>query len=100
MHVIGSNLGYIQLSILLVRGLSYHYLSDEGKIIGAVVRTRTGVKPVFVSIGHRVDLSRAVEMVLACGRGYRLPEPTRWADKIAGGKSLPFSNLPQSRVSC
>ena len=63
-------------------------LIDEGEVIGAVVRTRTDVKPLFVSVGHRVDLETAVHYVLACGGGYKLPEPTRWADKIAGG-SLP-----------
>ncbi len=62
---------------------SYTYLHDDGEVIGAVVRTRTGVKPVFVSIGHRVNLPAAIDVVLICGRGYRLPEPTRWADKIA-----------------
>ena len=54
--------------------------------IGAVVRTRTGIKPVFVSIGHHVDLSTAIDYVLACCKGYRLPETTRWADRIAGGE--------------
>ncbi len=64
---------------------NYTYLQDDGEIIGAVVRTRTGVKPVFVSIGHRISLNAAIDVVLVCGRGYRLPEPTRWADRIAGG---------------
>ena len=65
---------------------SFAYLHDDGEIIGAAVRTRTGVKPIFVSIGHRVDLAAAIDIVLVCGRGYRLPEPIRWADKIAGGE--------------
>lgn len=47
--------------------------------VGAVLRTRDGVKPVYVSPGHLVDLSTSVRVVLACGRGYRLPEPTRIA---------------------
>jgi len=64
-------------------------LYDNDEIIGAVVRTRTGVKPLFVSIGHRVSLDAAIRMILTCGRGYRLPEPTRWADKIAGGVTPP-----------
>ena len=51
--------------------------------IGAAVRTRQGVKPVYVSAGSRVDLASAVELVLACTRGYRLPEPTRLADRLA-----------------
>jgi deoxyribonuclease V len=53
-------------------------VGDE--VIGDVVRTRTGVKPVFVSAGHRIDLPGAVRAVLATCRGYRLPEPTRQAD--------------------
>ena len=54
-------------------------LLDRGEVIGAVVRTRVGVKPVFVSVGHRIDLAGAVRVVLACCRGYRVPEPTRLA---------------------
>lgn len=64
-------------------------LTDKGEIIGAVVRTRSGVKPVFVSIGHRIDLSTSVDYVLNCCRGYRLPETTRWAHRLAGGATLP-----------
>ena len=74
---------------------NYTYLQDDGEIIGAVVRTRTGVKPVFVSTGHRIGLDAAIDVVLVCGRGYRLPEPTRWADKIAGGVYPP----PQQEAS-
>lgn len=73
---------------------SFTYLYDEGDIIGAVVRTRAKVKPVFVSIGHRVDLSTAIDYVLGCGGGYKLPEPTRWAHKIAGGARPPLSSGP------
>jgi deoxyribonuclease V len=53
------------------------------KVIGAVVRTREGVRPVYVSIGHRVTLATAVRWVLGCGRGVRLPEPTRRAHEAA-----------------
>jgi deoxyribonuclease V len=55
--------------------------------IGRVVRTKARVKPVFVSVGYRITLPLAVEVVLHCTRGYRLPEPTRIADKLtkAGG---------------
>ena len=60
-------------------------LIDNGEVIGAVLRTRGGVKPVYVSIGHRIDLAAAVHWVLACCRGYRLPEPTRLAHQAAGG---------------
>jgi len=54
-------------------------LYDDTEIIGAVLRTRTGVKPLFVSIGHRVTLDDAVKWVMACVDRYRLPEPTRLA---------------------
>jgi deoxyribonuclease V len=60
-------------------------LRDNGEVIGAVVRTRSEVKPVFVSIGHRIALPEAVHWVLACCRGYRIPEPTRLAHQAAGG---------------
>lgn len=56
------------------------WLRDGGHMIGAVLRTRDRVKPVFVSIGHRVSLDTAIDLVLRCGAGYRLPEPTRRAD--------------------
>ena len=56
-------------------------LLDRGETIGAVLRTRLGVKPVFVSIGHRIDLESAVRIVLAARCGYRIPQPTRLADQ-------------------
>jgi deoxyribonuclease V len=60
-------------------------LTDAGEVIGAVLRTRTGVRPVYVSIGHNIDLDSAVNIVLGCCRGYRLPEPARLAHQAAGG---------------
>ena len=63
-------------------------LMDEDQRIGAVVRSRAKVKPLFVSIGHRIDLSTAIDFVLRCGRGYRLPETTRCAHKVAGGAPI------------
>ena len=51
----------------------------QSREIGRVVRTRTAVKPLFISIGHRVTLRDAVRWTLRCTRGYRLPEPTRLA---------------------
>jgi len=62
------------------------WLRDGEEIIGAVVRTRTRVKPMFVSAGHRVSLQTAIDTVLRCGAGYRLPEPTRWAHRMASAK--------------
>ncbi len=55
-------------------------LMDGDEQIGAVLRTQNGVRPIFVSVGHRVDLDSAVKLVLACGTRYRIPEPTRQAD--------------------
>jgi len=64
---------------------SYADLTDKGEVIGAALRTKAGVKPVYVSIGHMIDLPSAMRWVLACCRGYRLPEPTRLAHQTAGG---------------
>jgi len=63
-------------------------ICDDGETIGAAVRTRPDVRPVYVSIGHRVDLLTAIDLVLGCTRGYRLPETTRYAHKVAGGAEL------------
>jgi deoxyribonuclease V len=54
-------------------------LIHKGDVIGSVVRTRTGVQPVFVSVGNHIDLASAVRLVLRTCRGYRVPEPTRQA---------------------
>jgi deoxyribonuclease V len=62
---------------------SFSYMTDQGEIIGAVLRTRNNVKPVFVSIGHKVNLKDSIEFVLNCCRGYRLPETTRRADRLS-----------------
>ncbi len=58
-------------------------LVDGEEVLGAVLRTRAGVKPLYVSIGHRVSLETAIRLVLACTRRYRLPETTRWAHRLA-----------------
>jgi len=58
---------------------SYSLLYYRGKTIGAVVRTKDRVKPLFVSPGHLIDIEGAISFVLACSKGYRLPEPTRQA---------------------
>ncbi|NLG96439.1 MAG: deoxyribonuclease V [Chloroflexi bacterium] len=59
------------------------------KMIGGVVRTKKNTKPLYISPGHLIDVQHAVDFVLRCVRGYRLPEPTRWAHNIAGGATLP-----------
>ena len=68
---------------------SYTEVVDRGEIIGAALRTKLRVKPVYVSIGHKVDLQTAIYWVMNCCRGYRLPEPTRLAHLAAGGNLKP-----------
>lgn len=58
-------------------------LTTQGQRIGTVVRSRNGVRPLFVSPGHRIDHDGCVRWVLACTSRYRLPEPIRTADRIA-----------------
>jgi len=67
---------------------SIAWLYDGDEIIGAVVRTRSGVSPVYVSVGHRIDLEMAIKVVLTCVRDHRLPEPTRLAHQVAGGAQV------------
>jgi deoxyribonuclease V len=74
-------------------------LVHQREVVGAAVRTRAGVKPVFVSVGHRVGLETAVALVLACTRGLRLPEPTRLADQLASGRTVAArARLAQERL--
>lgn len=67
----------------------------ENQIIGSVVRTKMGIKPVFVSPGHQMDITTAVDVVLNCCRGYKLPEPTRqahlWVNQV---RRAYYSNKP------
>ncbi|MEO1750936.1 deoxyribonuclease V [Thiofaba sp. EF100] len=58
-------------------------LEDEDEVIGAVLRTRAGVKPVYVSIGHRLGLEAAIASVMAAVTRYRLPAPIRAAHRLA-----------------
>jgi len=63
-------------------------LTAQSETIGAVVRTRTNVKPVFVSVGHKCVLDGAIRIVLGCAVKYRLPEPTRLAHQTVGKLKL------------
>ncbi|PXX91554.1 deoxyribonuclease V [Marinobacter vulgaris] len=83
-------------------------LVDKGEDIGAVLRTRAGVKPLFISPGHRISLAAAVHYVMRCTTRYRLPETTRWADGVASARShrwldqlkkLPRARGPEGCVS-
>lgn len=58
-------------------------LIHKKEVIGAMVRTRTRVNPMIISIGHKISLDTSIKYVLACSKGYRLPEPTRQADKLS-----------------
>jgi len=67
-------------------------LVDAEETIGAVLRTRKDVQPVFISIGHRVDLKTAIELAMACTDGRRIPKPTREADHYV--EQLKRTGLP------
>jgi len=62
---------------------SWSSLVDGGEIVGRVLRTQPGVKPVFVSVGHRIDLDVACDVVLRLCPSYRLPETTRHSDHLS-----------------
>ena len=79
-------------------------LVDDGERIGTVLRSRDGVRPLYVSPGHRADHSSSIRWVLAAGAGYRLPEPTRLADHLVseqkrGGSAAPVGAISRSRSS-
>lgn len=61
-------------------------LLDDGEVIGAAVRTRAGVRPVYVSIGHAIGLESAIRLTLACTPRYRLPATTRHAHRLASAR--------------
>ncbi|WP_062261912.1 deoxyribonuclease V [Endozoicomonas arenosclerae] len=76
-------------------------LVDHEEVIGRLLRSRQGVRPLYVSIGHRVSLTTAVDYVLACLTQYRLPETTRWADALASnrGKALERAQKQLEKVT-
>lgn len=63
---------------------SYSNLLYKGEQLGVVLRTRTNVKPVYISVGHRADIDSAIKIILACTPKYRLPRPIRQAHNAAG----------------
>ncbi len=71
---------------------------DPQRIIGAIVRSRDNVNPLYVSPGHLMDVPHAVEFVLQCVTRYRLPEPTRWAHKAAAGEKLPVDTKTDTGI--
>jgi deoxyribonuclease V len=68
---------------------AYVPLIHRGEQIGVVLRTRVGVKPVFISVGHRIGLPSAISFVMSCVTKYRLPETTRAADGLASHGKIP-----------
>ncbi|MFO7838156.1 MAG: deoxyribonuclease V [Desulfosalsimonadaceae bacterium] len=66
---------------------SFSYLTDKGERIGMVLRSRTGVKPLFVSPGHKISFTTAMGYVMQCLTRFRLPETTRQAHRLASGKN-------------
>ena len=75
-----------------IRGCSVP-LTDQGRVVGGVVRTREHVKPVFVSPGHAITLEESVRLVLGCCKGYKLPEPTRQAHIVVSRLRLEGGSL-------
>lgn len=71
-------------------------LRHGDEVIGAALRTRPGVRPIYVSTGHRVSLATALELVMRCTRGRRLPEPTRLADRLASQRGGDDSQAPRA----
>ncbi|MEW6115489.1 MAG: deoxyribonuclease V [Nitrospirota bacterium] len=62
---------------------SWSPLKYKGNVIGAVLRTRDNTNPVFVSVGHKIDLESSIKIVLSCTGKYRIPEPVRRADMLS-----------------
>jgi deoxyribonuclease V len=67
---------------------SYAELTDSGEVIGVALRTKANVRPIYVSIGHKIDLPTAIHLALECCCNQRLPEPCRLAHLAASGKSV------------
>lgn len=80
------------------RGDRANLLDKNGNLLGTVLRTRERTNPLYVSPGHLMDVEHATQFVLECCIGYRLPEPTRWAHKVAGGEALPIEDNDQPRL--
>jgi len=69
----------------VMRGSHTDIIDNDAKVIGSVLRTKSGVKPLFISIGHMICLSSAIQCVLQCCQGFRLPEPARLAHLTSKG---------------
>lgn len=80
---------------------SYSYLVDRDETIGVALRTRDGISPVFVSVGHKIDLESAIALVMKCTHGYRIPEPIRQAHQVVNAlrEGKKGSESPPQQVS-
>lgn len=68
-------------------------LVNRNEVIGAVLRTRAGTKPLYISSGHRISLQSAIDLVMRCTTKYRLPETTRWAHRLASSSDSVATQL-------
>lgn len=73
-------------------------LVDKGEQLGTVLRSRENVKPLFISPGHRVSIEAALHLTLRCITRYRLPEPTRMADKFSKYKHAQFKGAQEMLI--
>jgi deoxyribonuclease V len=80
------------------RGERADLLDKNTNVIGTVLRTREKTNVLYISPGHLIDVEHATQFVLNCSAGYRLPEPTRWAHKVAGGETLPGESNDQPKL--
>jgi len=79
---------------------AYTELIDKKEVIGATLRTRAGTKPVYISVGHLMDLATSIELVMRCSPKYRLPEPIRQAHNAAGNfNPQDFADEPKATSS-
>jgi deoxyribonuclease V len=93
-----SRLYGLHTEVGLQRGDRAQLLDKNTNVIGAVLRTKEKTNPLYVSPGHLIDVEHAAEFVVACITRYRLPEPTRWAHKVAGGETLPGETTDQPQL--
>ncbi|MBA3954371.1 deoxyribonuclease V [Candidatus Dependentiae bacterium] len=82
--------GHYDSTQLKVQAGSWVPLIYKKQVIGTVVRTRTNVSPLFISLGHLISLQTSIDYVLLCSKGYRLPEPVRQADKLSKDNKYPL----------
>jgi deoxyribonuclease V len=75
---------------------SWSYLYYKGREVGAVLRTRDHVKPLFISPGHLIDIPSSLEIVMECLSGYRIPEPLRRADSLSREFSRHRRHIPET----